>query len=177
VLRLVAAGRYRLPHGHLLAPAPDDACGAARRVLSSARAVPRISKALKMKISSLVLREVGDLLGVLSHPARLHMALELRRGERDVNALASAVGVAPSTASQHLSVLRAHTIALERREGRHVFYRLARPELADWLREGLRFIVPTRGEELREAVEDARLALAPQRRGGRRRRVGVGGGT
>ena len=89
---------------------------------------------------SVVSRELAELLGVLSHPHRLRIVGELRAGELDVGALRDILEISHSGVSQHLGVLRAHRLVVERREGRHVFYRLRRPELAAWLLEGLPFI-------------------------------------
>ena len=93
-----------------------------------------------MPARKIVAKELAALLGVLSHPARLQLVEELGQGERDVNALTAALGIAQSGVSQHLALLRAHRVVAERREGRHVYYRLRRPDLAAWLAAGLDFI-------------------------------------
>lgn len=111
-----------------------------------------------MPARKIVAKELAALLGVLSHPARLQIVEELGDGERDVNALAEALGIAHSGVSQHLSLLRAHRIVAERREGRHVHYRLRRPELAAWLGAGLDFLGDSVQDDhaLQEAVAKAR---------------------
>ena len=70
---------------------------------------------------------------VLAHPHRLRIVEELGSDERDVASLQSALGISHSGVSQHLSQLRALELVIERREGRHVFYRLMHPELAAWI--------------------------------------------
>ena len=107
---------------------------------------------------SVVSKQLGRLLAVLSHPHRLRIVEELGSGELDVNALQALLAISHSGVSQHLSVLRAHSIAVERRIGRHVHYRLSRPELASWLMDGLRFIEPERKQmqEMSSAVRRAR---------------------
>ena len=112
-----------------------------------------------MPARKIVAKELAALLGVLSHPARLQIVEELGMGERDVNALTEALGIAHSGVSQHLGLLRAHRIVAERRVGRHVHYRLRRPELAAWLGDGLTFLVGVSADEdaLSEAVDAARL--------------------
>lgn len=107
----------------------------------------------------LVTRELASLLGVLAHPHRIRIIEELREGEMDVNSLQAILGVSHSGVSQHLSLLRAHRIVTERREGRHVYYRLRQPELASWLTDALRFLEPDPDEStrLRSAVERARM--------------------
>lgn len=105
-----------------------------------------------------VTRELGMLLGVLSHPHRIRIVEELRDGERDVQTLQGRLGIRQAGVSQHLSVMRAHRIVAERREGRHVYYHLVDPEIAAWLMVGLRFVEmsPERLERLRAAVKHVR---------------------
>lgn len=106
----------------------------------------------------LIARELASLLGVLAHPHRVRIIEELREKELDVNALQAILGVSHSGVSQHLSLLRAHRIVGERREGRHVHYRLLQPELASWLTDALRFLEPDQNESnrLHSAVERVR---------------------
>ena len=85
-------------------------------------------------------RELGGLMGVLAHPERIFIVEELYGGERDVASLQEALGVAQAKVSKHLSVLRAHRVVTERRDGRHVYYRLVHPDLAAWVADGLTFI-------------------------------------
>jgi DNA-binding transcriptional ArsR family regulator len=83
---------------------------------------------------------MATLLGVLSHPDRIRIVEELRGAELDVAALQKILGVSHSRTSQHLSILRSHRIVGERRDGRHVHYRLTQPEMAKWLFDGLAFL-------------------------------------
>lgn len=104
---------------------------------------------------ALVSRELGSLLGLLSHPHRVRIVEELRDGELDVNSLQQILGISHSGVSQHLALLRAHRVVLERREGRHVFYRLRQPQIAAWLAGGVEFVGGRSEdyEEIRSAVE------------------------
>lgn len=104
---------------------------------------------------ALVSKEFGSLLGLLSHPHRIRIVEELRDGEMDVNSLQEILGISHSGVSQHLALLRAHRVVLERREGRHVFYRLRQPHLAAWLADGMEFLAGNTAdyEELRNAVQ------------------------
>jgi DNA-binding transcriptional ArsR family regulator len=81
-------------------------------------------------------RELSTLLGVLAHPLRLGIIFALEQGELDVGALQRTLGRSQSAVSQALSRLRAARLVVERRDGRHVFYRLALPQLASWLAGG-----------------------------------------
>jgi len=89
---------------------------------------------------SLLTKEMSDFLGILAHPHRLRIIHELRSTELDVNSLQSLLEISHSRVSQHLSILRGHRVVSERRDGRHVFYRLQQPNLAKWLLDGLEFM-------------------------------------
>ena len=117
-----------------------------------------------MPSRSLVAKELGQLFGVLSHPDRVRIVEELRDGEHDVNALQAALDVSHSRTSQNLAVLRAHRLVVERREGRHVFYRLVNAALAQWLLGGLQFIQTDleQIESRRSAIEEVRQMWAVQ---------------
>jgi DNA-binding transcriptional ArsR family regulator len=99
-------------------------------------------------------KEMATFLGILAHPHRIRIVEELRDGELDVNGLQAILEVSHSRVSQHLSVLRAHRVVVERRDGRRVFYRLVAPALSKWLLEGFNFleVEATAQAEVREAV-------------------------
>jgi DNA-binding transcriptional ArsR family regulator len=61
-------------------------------------------------------------LAVLAEPHRLLILRQLRRGPRSAGDLARAVGIAPSLASHHLSVLDQHGLVSRRRAGHFVCY-------------------------------------------------------
>ncbi|MCJ1702052.1 metalloregulator ArsR/SmtB family transcription factor [Rathayibacter festucae] len=69
----------------------------------------------------------------LADPKRLQIVRRLRQGEARVSDLVAELGVAQSTASEHMSCLRECGLVVGRAEGRQVFYSLARPELIDLL--------------------------------------------
>lgn len=103
-------------------------------------------------------KEMAEFLGVLAHPHRVRIVQELRNGEMDVNGLQAILEISHSRVSQHLSVLRAHRIVVERRDGRHVFYRLVNAKLAHWLAEGLEFLQTESAHqsEVKEALRKSR---------------------
>lgn len=107
---------------------------------------------------SVVTKELANLFRVFSHPHRIQIIEELRNGEHDVNELEAELGVSHSRVSQQLSVLRAHKLVKVRRDGRHVYYSLAQPEMADWILKGLDFIMQQieRGNDMRVAVEEVK---------------------
>lgn len=117
-----------------------------------------------MPSRALVAKELGNLFSVFTHPDRIRIVEELRDGERDVNAIQAALNVTHSRTSQNLAILRAHRLVTERREGRHVYYRLVAPDIARWVRDGLRFIEADleRVQERQSAIEEARQLWAPE---------------
>ena len=101
---------------------------------------------------------LGEFLSAIAHPRRIQIIEELRSGEIDVASLTKTLGVSHSNVSQHLAVLRAHRVVVERREGRRVFYRLRTTELAEWLVQGMDFLPPMdQGtDEVRKAIRKAK---------------------
>lgn len=101
---------------------------------------------------------LAELLRAIAHPRRIQIIEELRGGERDVSSLAKICGLAHSSVSQHLMVLRAHRIVIERKEGRRAVYRLKSMELARWLLEGMDFLtaVDQQATDIRKAIKKAR---------------------
>jgi DNA-binding transcriptional ArsR family regulator len=87
-----------------------------------------------------VAKELSEIFKVLSHPDRIRIVEELRRGEIDVNTLHEVLDLPATRVSQHLTLLRAHRIVTDVRDGRHVYYHLTQPDLADWVIDALRFI-------------------------------------
>ena len=107
-----------------------------------------------------VSNKLAQLLNVLSHPVRIRIVEELKDKELTVSALKEILELSPAATSQQLSLLRAHGIVEENRQGRNVFYHLCKPSLADWLMDGLKFIDPDPGEvqTIATAIESARSA-------------------
>jgi ArsR family transcriptional regulator len=67
------------------------------------------------------------MLKALANESRLMIVDRLSRGECSVGDLTALVGLDMSTVSKHLSLLRAHGIVEDRREGTTVYYRLLTP--------------------------------------------------
>ncbi len=107
----------------------------------------------------LVTRELAALLAVLAHPHRIRIIAELRDGECDVKSLQAILGISHSGVSQHLMVLRAHRVVCERRQGRHVLYRLRQSGMASWLLDASEFLQQvSEALEIREAIRKTRRA-------------------
>jgi rhodanese-related sulfurtransferase len=65
----------------------------------------------------------------LSHEARLNLLEALAQGERSVDALAKSCAMPISNASHHLLILKDCGLAVSRKEGLQVLYRLSDPEV------------------------------------------------
>ena len=81
-------------------------------------------------------RQTALLLKAAAHPVRLAI-LELlgEGGEECVCHMEAALGYRQAYLSQHLMALREAGLVEDRREGRNIFYRVSRPELAVYLRK------------------------------------------
>lgn len=90
----------------------------------------------------LVAQQLASKFSTLSHPVRVRIIFELRAGELSVNALQEILKIRQSAVSQHLGLLKSNNLIKERRNGRHVLYRLASPQVAAWLVDGIPLIVP-----------------------------------
>jgi len=93
-----------------------------------------------MPSREVVARELSEIFKLIAHPDRIRVIEELRSGEKDVNTLVESLSLPGPRVSQHLSLLKAHRIVEERRDGRHHYYHLTQPEIAEWIIEGLAFI-------------------------------------
>lgn len=65
----------------------------------------------------------------LSHPLRIRILDELRRGEVGVNELGVRLDVEQSTLSQQLAILRNRSIVVGRKDGQSVLYSARDPEI------------------------------------------------
>ena len=84
---------------------------------------------------------LADLFGALSDPSRVRIIAELTQGEKNVSAIAEAVGLSDSAVSHQLRGLRQMRLVHARREGRQVFYRLEDEHVADLFQQGIDHIL------------------------------------
>lgn len=77
-------------------------------------------------------QSIASLATQLAVPARTCMVVELM-GNRALTAteLATRAGIAPSTASEHLALLVAHGLLRVEHQGRHRYFQIASPAVAD----------------------------------------------
>ncbi len=71
----------------------------------------------------------ADICKTLTHPIRLEILDELRDGEKTVTQLVNATGVAQSTVSRHLGMMRSSGVLISRRDGLCIYYRLSSPRI------------------------------------------------
>ena len=103
----------------------------ARKQTSRAADAPERQVALR--------RFKAEVFQALAHPTRIHIAECLQDGELPVSVLLERVGIEPANLSQHLAVLRAKGLVVNRKEGTQVFYALRDPVLSDMLRDMRRY--------------------------------------
>jgi DNA-binding transcriptional ArsR family regulator len=69
----------------------------------------------------------------LAHPTRIAIVEHLRNGELSAGALIERLGVEQANVSQHLGVLRAKNILVNRKTGNQVFYSVRDPLIIEVL--------------------------------------------
>ena len=102
----------------------------------------------------------------IAHPSRLELIEAMAQGEKSVEALSRACGMAFSNVSHHLQILKDCGLAASRKEGLQVFYRLADAEVPAMI-ASLRRIAERQLAEVERIVRDnfeSRDALQPVRR-------------
>jgi DNA-binding transcriptional ArsR family regulator len=75
----------------------------------------------------------ADFFQALAHPTRIAIVEQLRNGELSAGALIERLGVEQANVSQHLGVLRAKNILLNRKAGNQVFYSVRDPLIIEVL--------------------------------------------
>jgi len=93
-------------------PRPETHADAPRRPISH-EAWVRVARTLK----------------ALAHPERLRIIDLLETGERSVGDIVHALGAKAAVTSQQLGLMRDRGILDARREGNHVYYRIANPNV------------------------------------------------
>lgn len=118
-----------------------------------------------MPYRAVVSAELAKLFGVLSHPLRIRIVEELKDEDLAVGALKDILGISHSAVSQQLAILRSHHLVAEMRQGRNVFYHLRKPELAQWIMDGVQFISPdfSEVEQMMSAIQNAKTAWGDEK--------------
>lgn len=71
----------------------------------------------------------SDICKVFSHPKRLQILCLLKAGEQGFGDLQEATGLSKANLSQHLTILRQRGVVLARRDGQHLYFRVANPKI------------------------------------------------
>jgi ArsR family transcriptional regulator, zinc-responsive transcriptional repressor len=74
---------------------------------------------------------------MLADPTRVRLLWLLREGEQPVGALTESVAKPQALVSQHLAKLRLARLVTTRRQGSHVFYRLANEHVAQLVADAI----------------------------------------
>jgi DNA-binding transcriptional ArsR family regulator len=75
----------------------------------------------------------ADFFQALAHPTRIAIVEQLRAGELSAGVLMERLGIEQANVSQHLSVLRAKNILVNRKAGNQVFYSVRDPLIIEVL--------------------------------------------
>ena len=75
----------------------------------------------------------ADMFQALGHPTRIAIIELLRDGELSAGALIERLGIEQANVSQHLAVLRAKQIVMNRKAGNQVFYSVRDPLITEVL--------------------------------------------
>jgi DNA-binding transcriptional ArsR family regulator len=75
----------------------------------------------------------AEIFQALAHPTRIAIVEALSKGEMSAGSLIEKLGIEQANASQHLSVLRAKSVVVNRKVGNQVFYSLRDPVLIEVL--------------------------------------------
>lgn len=71
----------------------------------------------------------SEICKVFSHPKRLQILCLLKAGEQGFQELQEATGLSKANLSQHLGLLRQRGVVLTRRDGQHLYFRIANPKI------------------------------------------------
>ena len=102
----------------------------------------------------------------LADENRVRMLLCLRKRELCLCQIIELIGLAPSTVSKHMSILRQARLVEGRKQGRWQYYRLAGPNASPVVRRAIQWVRESLADDL-QAVGDAErlehvLQLDPQ---------------
>jgi ArsR family transcriptional regulator len=84
---------------------------------------------------------VAELFRAFSDGSRVQIVSALMDGERNVSALAQAIGLSESAVSHHLRGLRQMRLVEARRRGRQVFYRMSDAHIVALVRQGVAHVL------------------------------------
>ena len=83
---------------------------------------------------------VAELFRAFSDTSRVRIMSALLDGEKNVNTLASLVGITESAVSHHMRGLRQMHLVTARRDGKEVYYRIEDEHIINLFQQGIRHI-------------------------------------
>jgi DNA-binding transcriptional ArsR family regulator len=92
-----------------------------------------LEKPIELDIDQMIAnaQEASEFLKALSHEARLVILCLLVEGEKSVTEIEEMLSLRQPAVSQQLARLRADRLVETRRDGKNIYYSLARPEVRD----------------------------------------------
>ena len=95
-----------------------------------------------MNISRLPVPEenIAEFFRILGQSVRVQILLTIGRSEACVCHLEAYLGLRQAAISQHLMLLRDAGLVTAHRDGRNIFYRLARPELLEMVQQAAKLV-------------------------------------
>lgn len=106
-----------------------------------------------VEVKRILLAQFARIGKAVSNPARLELLDLLAQGEKPVETLARQARLSVTNTSNHLKELRNAALVATRKEGVHVYYRLADPAVHEFLR-CLQDIAARQLAEARQIVDD-----------------------
>jgi ArsR family transcriptional regulator len=103
------------------------------------------------------MNEVVDIAKALGDETRVRAVLALRGGERCVCQLVRLLGLADSTVSKHMAILKAAGLVESRKSGRWVYYRLPGDGASDVVRDALGWLMAHAAKSERARADAASL--------------------
>jgi DNA-binding transcriptional ArsR family regulator len=102
-------------------------------MMTAAHAEARNQAANEVEVEALLAnaQEASDFLKALAHEARLVILCLLIEGEKSVSELEKMLSLRQPAISQQLARLRADDLVETRRDGKNIYYALARPEVIE----------------------------------------------
>jgi DNA-binding transcriptional ArsR family regulator len=103
------------------------------------------------------LRDFMAISKALADENRVRILLSLRRGELCLCQLVELAGLAPSTVSKHMSILRQARLVESRKEGRWQYYRLAGSDASPAVREAIGWVRKSLADDVQVIADAKRL--------------------
>jgi ArsR family transcriptional regulator, arsenate/arsenite/antimonite-responsive transcriptional repressor len=103
------------------------------------------------------MREFMNVVKALGDENRVRSLLALRSGELCLCQIIEFLGLAPSTVSKHMSILKQACLVETRKSGRWVYYRLAGSDAAPVVQEAIAWVCKSLSGDIRVLQDEQRL--------------------